>query len=143
MQTRWDTVTADGSPMRRFLAEAGVTPAPAVVVIQHAGGVDQFVQTMTSRFAEAGFVAISPDLYHRDEANTGDDPMTKMSRLRDPNIVRDVDAAITHVKSLPSVDANPIGITGFCMGGRVAYLIATQRSDLGASVVVWGGNIMR
>jgi len=143
MQTRWDSVAVDGGAMRCFVAEPDVTRAPAIVVIQHAGGVDQFVQTMTSRFAEAGFVAISPELYHRDDANTGDDPMTKMSRLRDRNIVQDVDAAIEHVKTLLSFDGNAIGITGFCMGGRVAYLIATERTDLRASVVFWGGNIMR
>ena len=143
MASRWDEVSVGGAPMRCFVAEPdGGEPAPAVVVIQHAGGVDQFVQTMTSRFAEAGFVAISPDLFHRDDPNTGDDPYTKMGRLRDTTIVEDASAAVEHVKSLPSF-AGGIGVTGFCMGGRVAYLMATQRDDFGACVVFWGGNIMR
>jgi carboxymethylenebutenolidase len=38
-------------------------PHPAVVVIQHAGGVDQFIQTMTDRFGGEGYVTIAPDLY--------------------------------------------------------------------------------
>ena len=90
MAARWDEVQSDNSTMRCYVTTPATTPAPVVVVIQHAGGVDQFVQTMTDRIAEAGFVGISPDLYHREEPGTGDDPMTRMGRLRDRNIVADV-----------------------------------------------------
>jgi carboxymethylenebutenolidase len=114
-----------------------------VIVIQHAGGVDEFVRTMTARVGQAGFVGVAPDLYHRDDPNSGDDPLTRMSRLRDSNISKDVDAAIEHAKVLPAARADSIGITGFCMGGRVAYLIAAQRPDMRAAVVFYGGNIMR
>jgi carboxymethylenebutenolidase len=120
----------------------GGGPAPVVVVIQHAGGVDSFVRTMTDRIAEGGFVGISPDLYHRDDPNSSDDPLTRMGRLRDANIIEDVNAAIAHVKTLPEARADAIGITGFCMGGRVAYLMATQNQELKASVVFYGGNTM-
>jgi len=115
---------------------------PAVVVIQHAGGVDEFVQGMADRFAAEGYVAIAPDLYHREDPNSSDDPMTRMGRLRDITIVTDVNAAMEHLKAMPGVGADSIGITGYCMGGRVTYLIAATRSDLRAAVVCWGGNIM-
>jgi len=143
MPARWDTVTVQGSLMRCYVAApAGAGPFPAVVVIQHAGGVDSFVQGMTDRFAAAGFVAISPDLYHREDPSASDDPLTRMGRLRDVSIVADVNACIEHLKGLPEVRADSVGITGFCMGGRVAYLMATQRPDLKAAVVFYGGNIM-
>jgi carboxymethylenebutenolidase len=144
MAGRWDTVSADGSDMRCYVAEpAGSGPFPAVIVIQHAGGVDEFVRTMTDRSGAAGFIGIAPDLYHREDRNSGDDPLTRMSRLRDANIIKDVAAAIDHVKTLPNTRGDSIGITGFCMGGRVAYLMATQRPDFKAAVVFYGGNIMR
>lgn len=142
MQTRWDELTVDGSPMRCFVALPDATPAPAVVVIQHAGGVDSFIQTMTERLAEAGFAAVAPDLYHRDDPRNADDAMTRMSRLRDERIVRDVEMAIAHLRTLPEVRADRVGITGFCMGGRVAYLMATKAPELRAVVVFYGGNIM-
>jgi carboxymethylenebutenolidase len=130
--------------MRCYLSTpAGGGPFPAVVVIQHAGGVDEFVRGMTDRFAAAGYVGIAPDLYHREDPNASDDPMTRMSRLRDASIVRDVNAAVEHVKGLAEVRADRIGITGYCMGGRVTYLMAAQNADLKAAVVCWGGNIMR
>jgi carboxymethylenebutenolidase len=143
MSSRWDSVTVDNSPMRCYTASPeGEGPFPAVVVIQHAGGVDDFVQTMTDRVAEAGYVGIAPDLYHREGPDAGDDAMTRMSRLRDARIVRDVNAAIQHLKRLPVVRSDHIGITGFCMGGRIAYLLAAVNRDLRAAVVFYGGNIM-
>ncbi|HZP56306.1 MAG TPA: dienelactone hydrolase family protein [Dehalococcoidia bacterium] len=144
MAGRWETVTVPDAPdMRCYVAlPSDATPRPAVAVAQHAGGVDDFIRTMTERFAEAGFVAIAPDLYHREDVNSGDDAMRRMSRLRDANIVADMDAAIGYVRTLPEVRAQSIGVTGFCMGGRVAYLMATRMPDLRAAVVFYGGNIM-
>jgi carboxymethylenebutenolidase len=143
MPGRWDTLAADGD-MRCYVTEPPAGgQAPVVVVIQHAGGVDEFVRTMTDRVAEAGFVGIAPDLYHRDDPNNGDDPLTRMSHLRDANIIKDVRAAIDQAKTLPNARRESMGITGFCMGGRVAFLMATQLAELKASVVFYGGNIMR
>lgn len=139
MAGRWDTVeTADG-PMRCYVSGAG---GPAIIVAQHAGGVDDFVCGMTDRFGAEGFVAVAPDLYHREEPGSSDDPMTRMSRLRDVTIIRDMNAAVEHAKSLPEVSGDGMGVTGFCMGGRVAYLMASQNPVFKASVVFWGGNIM-
>jgi carboxymethylenebutenolidase len=120
----------------------GSGPFPVVIVIQHAGGVDTFVRGMADRFAEAHLLAVAPDLYHRDDPNTGDDPLTRMSRLRDVTIAEDVNAAVEHTKSLSEAQADRIGITGYCMGGRVTYLMAAKNADLKAAVVCWGGNIM-
>jgi carboxymethylenebutenolidase len=144
MDTRWDIINSDGD-MRCFVALPDATPAGAIVVAQHAGGVDGFVREMTRRFAGAGFVAIAPELYHRttsESPQSMDDAMTMMGKLRDNQIVADCNAAIAHLKSMPEVKADRIGVTGFCMGGRVAYLMATRNPELKASIVFWGGNIM-
>ena len=144
MAGRWDTVAAGGSDMRCYVAgPSGSGPFAAVIVIQHAGGVDEFVRTMTDRIAEAGFVGLAPDLYHREDPNSSDDPLTRMGRLRDANIVRDVQAALAHLRTLANVRADRAGITGFCMGGRVAYLMAAHSPELKAAVVFYGGNTMR
>ena len=53
MPARWDTLTVDGETMRCHVAvPAGEAPFPAVIVIQHAGGVDAFVQEMCGRRSE-------------------------------------------------------------------------------------------
>ena len=143
MPSRWDTVNVDSGSMRSYVSvPEGAGPFPAVVVIQHAGGVDEFVRGMSDRFAGAQFLAAAPDLYHREEPNSSDDPLTRMGRLRDDTIVSDVNAAIEYVKSLPEAQPDRIGITGYCMGGRVTYLMAATNPALKAAVVCWGGNIM-
>jgi carboxymethylenebutenolidase len=135
-------VQVDGD-MRCYVATpAGAGPFPAVVVAQHAGGVDQFIQAMTERLAEAGFVAVAPDLYHREDPNSADDAMRRMTRLRDANIERDMKAAVAHLKTMREVRGDRIAVTGFCMGGRVAYMMAARAPELKAVVVFYGGNIM-
>ena len=143
MTSRWDTLTVDAETVRCHVAvPAGEAPFPAVMVIQHAGGVDAFVQEMCGRFAAAGYVAIAPELYHRQDPDSGEDMLTRMGRLRDVEVVSDVNAAIEHAARMPEVAPDRIGIAGFCMGGRVAYLIATHVPSLRAAVVFYGGNIM-
>jgi carboxymethylenebutenolidase len=143
MTSRWDTVSTPDGAMRCYVsAPDGAQSNPAVIVIQHAGGVDDFIQSMSDRLADGGFVAIAPDLYHREEPDSKDDPMTRMNRLRDANIVADVNAAAGHARTLPEADGERPGITGFCMGGRVAYLMAARNPAFKAAVVFYGGNIM-
>jgi carboxymethylenebutenolidase len=143
MSARWDSLNVDGETMRCYVAvPAGEGPFPAVVVIQHAGGVDAFVQEMAGRFAAAGYVAVAPELYHRQDPDSGEDMLARMGRLRDAEVVRDVNAAFEHTEALREVAADRTGIAGFCMGGRVSYLMATHVPSLRAAVVFYGGNIM-
>lgn len=143
MASRWDTIDTGDGQMRCYVSIPGEPgPHPAVIVIQHAGGVDEFIRRMSDRLGEARFVAVAPDLYHREDPGSSDDPMTRMGRLRDANIVGDVKAAVEHASGLPEVESGRIGITGFCMGGRVAYLMAASNAAFRAAVVFYGGNIM-
>lgn len=143
MGSRWDSVMAGGGDMRCHVSlPVGGGAHPAVIVIQHAGGVDEFVRRMCDRLAEAGFAAVAPDLYHREDPNSSDDPMTRMGRLRDVHIVADVNAAVEYAKGLTEVRPDRIGITGFCMGGRVTYLMAASNPEFKAAVVYYGGSIM-
>lgn len=142
MSGRWDSIRVTEGDMRCYIGGPSAGRSPAVIVAQHAGGVDDFICGMCDRFAEAGFVAVAPDLYHREEPGSTDDPMTRMGRLRDDQIVRDMDAGLAHAKTLAEVDGERLGVTGFCMGGRVAYLMAASSSAFSAAIVFWGGNIM-
>jgi len=65
-----------------------------------------------------------------------------MQSLKDPEIVSDLGSAITYLEKQPFVRADRIGITGFCMGGRVAYLAACELADkIKASAPFYGGGI--
>ena len=141
---RWDTVQVDGHPMRVYLdVPAGGGTAPGVVVIMHGPGLDRFVEDRVEDLARHGYAAIAPDLYHR-QPQDGADMMTRIGRLRDPQLIADVDAAAAHLRRLPDARVADLAILGFCMGGRITYLLAGARPALWrAAGVFYGGNIMK
>lgn len=143
MSSLWEQTKVDDSLMKIFLGlPEGSGPFPAVVVIQPQGGVDEFVEEMTQRIAAAGFVGAAPDLYHRDDPNCRDDGPTRRARLRDVSVIKDVNATVEFLKSHKSVNRETLGIVGFCMGGRVVYLMAAANPNFKAGVDYYGGNIM-
>lgn len=120
---------------------SGEGPYPAIVVIQHAGGVDNFVQEMCVGLVDAGYFVAAPDLYHRIDQRQGG-MMDKLKQLRDDQVQQDVDATVDYLRGHPQVDGERLGITGFCMGGRVVYLMAALNPRFRAAVAYYGGNIM-
>ena len=119
----------------------------AVVVIQEAFGVNDHIEDVTRRFAEAGFHAVAPDLFHRagGGATAPYDDFSKVMPLLetidgDDALLRDVDAALDHLHRAGWADGQ-IGIVGFCFGGRVS-LLASLRRPLGAGVGFYGGGIV-
>lgn len=143
MASSWENVTVDGSNMRLYLSlPEGQTPAPAVVVIQGQSGVDDFLE-VTRMIARQGYVAAAPDLFHRDPPNSKDDGPTRRARLRDETVITDVNGAVNFLKAHRRVEAGRFGIVGFCMGGRVVYLMAAANPDFKAGVMYYGGDTMR
>jgi carboxymethylenebutenolidase len=156
MASSWVTLNVDDVPMQTFISvPAGEGPFPAVIVAQHQPGVDTFIQTVCDRLATAGYAAAAPDLYHRSEekitfkeiiALQSDDPKRAeiiqplAAAMLDEEIVRDMNAALDHLKELPIVDESAVAVTGFCMGGRVAYLMATRNASLKAAGCFYPGN---
>ena len=139
MAATWETLNVDGSEMRTYMALPDTAgPAPGVVVAQHGAGVDNFIHGIVDRLASEGFAAIAPDLYHRDDPDAPTEGMARIGRLRDDRIVRDMTAARDYLGSQPGVRADRIGVTGFCMGGRVAYLMAVNDPECRASAVFYG-----
>jgi len=140
----WEQTESDNNAMPLHVSRPdGAGPFPAVVVIQHQGGVDAFVQNMTRRFADAGYLAAAPDLYHRDGPDCKDDIVTRRSRLADRRIVNDLNASVRFLQNHGSVAAGRIGIVGFCMGGRVVYLAAATVPQFKAAVAYYPGNSFR
>jgi carboxymethylenebutenolidase len=143
VKNSWKTVNVDQSPMRLYLSEPeGSGPFPAVVVIQNQDGVTDFTQEMTRRVAEAGYVAIAPELYHREgEPKTAEQVASLKHMRRDTNVLNDVNAAISYLRGCANVNSAKLGIVGFCMGGRVAFLLAAASSSFSAAVDFYGGGV--
>jgi carboxymethylenebutenolidase len=143
MKNSWATVTVDNSPMRLYLSQPeGSGPFPAVVVLQNQDGVGEFTQEMTRRVAQAGYVAIAPELYHREgEPKTAEQTASIKNYRRDANVINDIDATIGFLRGCAKANTAKLGIVGFCMGGRIAFLMAAANQSFKAAVDFYGGGV--
>src|SRR4029078_1415568 len=101
----------------------------AVIVIQEAFGVNDHIEDVTRRFADAGFHAVAPELFHRaaGDITAPYDDFSKVlpmfEGLSDQALVADVDAAITHLGTAGFAPER-IGIVGFSSGGVRTFIVA-------------------
>jgi len=143
MPVRWDTVNVDGQPMRVYLGVPEGAPRRAgLLVAQHGPGVDGFIQDAVNRLFRQGYVAAAPELFHRQPAEIKEGT-SRVGLLKDDDIIADMNATLAHMKSLKGLAVGPIGIVGFCMGGRVSYLMAAANKEIKACTVFYGGNILK
>jgi carboxymethylenebutenolidase len=140
-------VQAEAGKMPAFLARPSADGKhPAVVVAQEAFGLNAHIKDVAARVAREGYVALAPDLYYREkEAVVGydnlPDAIRLMMGLSDDKIVADMAGAISYLKAQSFVRGDRIGVTGFCMGGRVTFLTACKNADVKAAVPFYGGGI--
>ena len=120
---------------------------PGIVVIQEAFGVNDHMKKVTERIAAEGYVAICPDIFHREAERVipfSDMPkaIATLQRVQDPKAMEDVGAALAHLKSQSNVKGGSLGVVGFCMGGRLTYLAAAHHAnDVKCAVAFYGGGI--
>ena len=128
--------------MKMYLSMPGGTgPFPAVVVIHHGSGVDQFsrdmsdrLADMSDRLAEAGFAGIVPNIFHRQNDSNNPQELSPRERLSDPETETDINATVEYLRSHSGIQGDNLGITGFCMGGRIVWLMAAANSRFKAAV---------
>ena len=135
---RFDEVTVDGSPMRILIATPeGGGPFPAVVLMYHRAGIDEFTEDRAERLAAEGFIAAVPEVFHR-----WPDADDLLERLDDGELTADINATVTHVKGLAECNGK-LGIGGHCMGGRMAFLGAEVSDAFSAATVFYSGNMFK
>jgi carboxymethylenebutenolidase len=139
---QWDRVALGGSPMRLYVGTPSLGRAfPVVIVIHHAAGVDKFIEDRVEVLARQGYLAIAPDLYHRQPPDG--DPQARVARLRDPEVIDDVNAAVNYARRLKDTQLGDVGIIGFGIGGRVAYLMAASKPVFKAAAIFYGCDLMK
>jgi carboxymethylenebutenolidase len=123
------------------------TKATAVIVIHEIFGMSDWVQSLTDQLAEAGYVAIAPDLLSGMGPNGGG---TQEIRATDSNavgkairdlppdqITADLNAIADYVSKLPAANGK-LAVTGYCWGGTQAFRYATNNPTLKAAFVFYG-----
>jgi carboxymethylenebutenolidase len=112
---------------------------PAVIILHERYGIDQHTKDLTVKLAQASFVGLAPDLFHR---FTGDRKALQKGQvrvdLRDDEALEDLNAAVDYLQKSNNVDGARIGIIGVCQTGRQPLLLAANRDDIAGLVVLYG-----
>jgi carboxymethylenebutenolidase len=134
--------TADGEipAYRAMPAKDGAFAT--VLVVQEIFGVHEHIRDVCRRLAKLGYLAVAPELYARQGDPTSlQSPQDIMrlivARVPDTQVLSDLDATAKWAAANRG-DAKRLGITGFCWGGRIAWLYAAHNKDLKAAVAWYG-----
>ena len=136
---------ASGDWINAYMARPlGSGPFPAMVLAHHMPGWDEWYREITFKFANHGYVTITPNLYFRFGHGTPEDVAAKArgeGGVSDEQAVEDLAGAMRYVRALPYVNGK-VGIFGTCSGGRHAYLAACRTQGFDAVVDCWGGRVV-
>lgn len=130
---------SNGGRARGYLARPEGDDSIPLVVIQEWWGLVPHITDVCDRFAAEGFVALAPDLYRGEQTTEPDEAGKLMMALNLEQAAKDLSGAVDHVAEIAGSDR--VGVTGFCMGGGLALVLATQRPDRVKACVPWYGVI--
>ena len=142
----WVKVKHGDREVNCFLAFPEVKEkATAVVVIHEIFGLSDWVRGVADQLAEAGFIAIAPDLLSgaapggggTAELGSGDAVRKAISSLPPEQVTADLQAVTAHVAKLPAANGK-VAVAGFCWGGGQAFRFATNSPEIKAAFAFYG-----
>lgn len=149
--------TPDGSCPAALSHPEGEGPWPAVIMFPDAGGMRDVARQMGEQLSGLGYVVLVPDFYYRegpyepvdmrtvfkDEASR--ERIMKMMRgYTAAMLARDATAFVDYLDSLPETRPGGVGLTGYCMGGRLSLMTAGILGDrVAAAASFHGGNLAK
>ncbi len=148
IRTEMDSLpTADGLMPAYVCRPAGAGSHAAVIVVMEAFGLNAHIKDVAERIAREGYVTIAPDLFYRFGSPIvpyEDVPraLGYIQKFDDAVLMAELGVVIQHLKGRPEVRSDRIGITGFCVGGRIAFLTACRHpAAIKVAVPFYGGGI--
>jgi carboxymethylenebutenolidase len=147
--------TPDGRCPTHVYHPEGSGPWPGVIVYMDAIGMRPAMMEIAERIADAGYYALLPDLFYRVEFDASQgpkifsDPAARedlfkrvMPSASAANIMRDTEALLAYLDAQPEVRHGPVGVTGYCMGGRLAlYAAGHFGGRIGAAAAYHAGGV--
>jgi carboxymethylenebutenolidase len=131
----------NGETGQGFLAAPhGEGPLPGIIVVQEWWGLDDHIKDVVQRFANEGFVALAPDLYHGKVTKEPGEAQKLMMSLNMGQATKELTKATDYLASRPEVEGRGIGAIGFCMGGGLALNLACESRHVRAAAPFYGTN---
>jgi carboxymethylenebutenolidase len=143
--SEWVTVKHDGRSLETFVVyPESKDKRPVVLVIHEIFGMTDWVEDLADQVAQAGYIAVAPDLLSGMGPNGGrsssfapDKTMEAVSHLNPDQVAADLSAAADYGVKLPA-SSGKLFVAGFCWGGGQTFRFATNRGDLAAAFVFYG-----
>src|SRR5690242_1675276 len=143
---KWVTVKHGDRAVETFVAyPESKSKTPVVMVIHEIFGMTDWVQDLADQVAAAGYIAVAPDLLSGMGPNGGrtssfaeDAVREAISKLNPDQITADLNAAADYGLKIPASNGK-LFVGGFCWGGSQTFRFATNRGDLSAAFVFYGG----
>ncbi|MDM7950220.1 dienelactone hydrolase family protein [Hydrogenophaga sp.] len=136
-------IDVNGFKMPAYRASPeGKTGLPVVLVLSEIFGVHEYIADTARRFAQAGYLAIAPELFVRQGDAQSYGEMAKLiaeviSKVPDAQVMQDLDATVQWAAANGG-DTSKLGVTGFCWGGRQTWLYAAHNPKVKAGVAWYG-----
>lgn len=144
-QTEVMISTPDGQMPACLYTPTSPNRQPAVLLLMEAFGLTSHIQDVAARIAKEGYIVLAPDLYYRElpDNKFGYDQVEQaramVNRLNIPSVVADIGSALATLKSHSDVYSDKIGVMGFCLGGGLSLLAASNFADDIAAVASFYG----
>jgi carboxymethylenebutenolidase len=119
-------------------------PRPAIILLHSATGLEPMMLEIAQGLAEEGFVVAAPDTFHHagrmltaPHGATVEESMALRAGMTNAGHLSDMNALVRHLQAQSYVQPGPVGITGFCLGGRISFLAVSQGVGFGPSVLFY------
>ena len=133
----------DGHELDAYLTEPKGKAKGGIVVVQEIFGVTKHIERVADQFAAKGYKVVAPAMFDRVERNLTleyseiEKGRGYMQRLQWPNTLADVEAAVNEARS-----AGKVAVVGYCWGGTVAHVAASELA-VNAAVSYYGGGVAK
>lgn len=119
---------------------------PAILLIQEIFGVNEHIKDVCRRYARQGYIVFSPDVFYREGPWTQLTDLSKLhdklALLKEEYLLSDLEALLAYMAGHELVQKEKMGVIGYCMGGRVAYVTAAAFPDqIKCAAVYYGSRI--
>ena len=142
----WVDVTHDSRVVRSFLVYPEISEKALVVIVIHENrGLNDWARSMADQIAEAGYIALAPDLLSgsgpegggTDSFSNSDDARTAIYALSPEQVAADLNAVAEYGKTIPAGNGK-VAVIGFCWGGSQSFNMATYNDAIEAALVCYG-----
>ena len=132
----------DGDMVAYRAVPGGLAKPPVVLVVSEIFGAHEYIRDVCRRLAKLGYCAIAPELFARQgdprQISAIPEILEKITyKTPDAQVLSDLDACVAWAAS-KGADTSRLAITGFCWGGRIAWMYSTHNPALKASVAWYG-----